>query len=126
MKEVVIVSAVRTPTGSFGGSLATVPATKLGAIAIKGAIEKAGIDSKIVNEAEVAGFSRKTPSISKVIHSLNKKYTRTPSTFFYRLFQRESIFFDIFGKVNFNMVFTVYTIGYFLTITKDLKITMFI
>ena len=50
MKEVVIVSAVRTPMGSFGGSLATVSATKLGATAIKGAIEKAGINPKIVNE----------------------------------------------------------------------------
>ena len=50
MKEVVIVSAVRTPIGSFGGSLSSVPATKLGATAIKGAISKAGIDSKIVDE----------------------------------------------------------------------------
>ena len=50
MKEVVIVSAVRTPIGSFGGCLASVSATKLGAAAIKGAIEKAGIDSKIVDE----------------------------------------------------------------------------
>jgi acetyl-CoA C-acetyltransferase len=50
MREVVIVSAVRTPMGSFGGSLSSVSATKLGAIAIKGAIEKAGINSKIVNE----------------------------------------------------------------------------
>ena len=50
MKEVVIVSAVRTPIGSFGGSLATVSATKLGSIAIKGVIEKAGIDPKVVNE----------------------------------------------------------------------------
>ena len=50
MKEVVIVSAVRTPMGSFGGSLATVSATKLGSIAIKGAIDKAGIDPKVVNE----------------------------------------------------------------------------
>lgn len=50
MKEVVIVSAVRTPIGSFGGCLSSVSATKLGSIAIKGAIEKAGIESKIVNE----------------------------------------------------------------------------
>ena len=50
MKEVVIVSAVRTPMGSFGGCLSSVSATKLGSIAIKGAIEKAGIESKIVNE----------------------------------------------------------------------------
>lgn len=50
MKEVVIVSAVRTPMGSFGGSLSSVSATKLGAAAIKGAISKAGIDANIVNE----------------------------------------------------------------------------
>ena len=50
MKEVVIVSAVRTPIGSFGGSLSTISATKLGSIAIKGAIEKAGIDINIVDE----------------------------------------------------------------------------
>src|SRR5688500_20314529 len=40
MKEVYIVSAVRTPLGSFGGSLAGVPAPKLGAAAIKAAIER--------------------------------------------------------------------------------------
>ena len=50
MKEVVIVSAVRTPMGSFGGCLSSVSATKLGSVAIKGAIEKAGIDNRIVNE----------------------------------------------------------------------------
>ena len=45
MREVVIVSAVRTPMGSFGGSLSSVSATKIGAAAIKGAMEKAGIDA---------------------------------------------------------------------------------
>jgi acetyl-CoA C-acetyltransferase len=50
MREVVIISAVRTPLGSFGGTLKDIPATKLGAIAIKGAIEKAGIDPAIVQE----------------------------------------------------------------------------
>ncbi|MDQ3046121.1 MAG: acetyl-CoA C-acyltransferase [Bacteroidota bacterium] len=50
MKEVYIVSAVRTPLGSFGGSLASVPATRLGAAAIKGALSKAGIDGKEVQE----------------------------------------------------------------------------
>ena len=50
MKEVVIISAVRTPMGSFGGILSSVTATKLGAAAIKGAIEKAGIDANSVNE----------------------------------------------------------------------------
>lgn len=50
MKEVYIVSAVRTPIGSFGGGLSTVPATKLGSIAIKGVIEKAGINPNIIDE----------------------------------------------------------------------------
>src|SRR5690349_20448836 len=49
-REVFIVSAVRTPIGSFGGSLKDIPATKLGAIAIKGAIEKAGIDPTLVQD----------------------------------------------------------------------------
>ena len=50
MTEVYVVAAVRTPMGSFGGSLATVPAPQLGAVAIKAAIERAGIDPKEVNE----------------------------------------------------------------------------
>jgi acetyl-CoA C-acetyltransferase len=49
-KEVYIVSAVRTPLGSFGGALKDVPATKLGAIAIKAAVERAGIQPGMVNE----------------------------------------------------------------------------
>ena len=50
MKEVVIVSAVRTPMGSFGGSLSSVSASRLGSIVIKAAIEKAGISKDIVQE----------------------------------------------------------------------------
>lgn len=50
MKEVYIVSAVRTPMGSFGGSLASVPATKLGATAIKGAIDRIKLDPSEVQE----------------------------------------------------------------------------
>jgi acetyl-CoA C-acetyltransferase len=49
-KEVYIVSAVRTPIGSFGGILKDVPATRLGAIAIKAAVERAGIGPDQVNE----------------------------------------------------------------------------
>lgn len=49
-KEVFIVSAVRTPIGSFGGTLADVSATKLGSIAIRGALEKAGIAPEDVND----------------------------------------------------------------------------
>jgi acetyl-CoA C-acetyltransferase len=50
MKEVYILSAVRTPLGSFGGALSSVSATQLGATAIKGALAKAGIDAKEVQE----------------------------------------------------------------------------
>ncbi|WP_190242717.1 acetyl-CoA C-acyltransferase [Hymenobacter lapidiphilus] len=50
IKEVVIVAAVRTPIGSFGGSLASLSAVELGAIAIKGALEKAGVDGKEVQQ----------------------------------------------------------------------------
>ena len=50
MKEVYIVSAVRTPIGSFGGSLSTLKATTLGSIAVKAGIAKAGIDPKQIQE----------------------------------------------------------------------------
>jgi acetyl-CoA C-acetyltransferase len=50
MKEVYIISAVRTPIGSFGGSLSSLPATKLGSIAVQGAIEKAGVDKNLIQE----------------------------------------------------------------------------
>ncbi|HEY9049485.1 MAG TPA: acetyl-CoA C-acyltransferase [Ohtaekwangia sp.] len=50
MKEVYIISAVRTPIGSFGGSLASLTATALGSIAVKGAVQKAGIDPKLIQE----------------------------------------------------------------------------
>ncbi len=50
MKEVYIISAVRTPMGSFGGSLKGVPATQLGATAIKGAVAKAGISPAQVQD----------------------------------------------------------------------------
>ena len=50
MEEVFIVSAVRTPIGSFGGKLAQFSATQLGSIAIKGALEKAGVEGSHVDE----------------------------------------------------------------------------
>lgn len=49
-KKVVIVSAVRTPIGSFMGSLSSISATKLGAAAIKGALEKINLDPNLVDE----------------------------------------------------------------------------
>lgn len=50
MKEVYIVSAVRTPIGSFGGALSSVGATKLGATAVKEAVKRAGINPEQVDE----------------------------------------------------------------------------
>lgn len=50
MKEVVIVSAVRTPIGSFGGALKDLSATRLGALAIRASVEKAGIEAKMVQD----------------------------------------------------------------------------
>lgn len=50
MKEVVIVSAARTPIGSYGGTLKSVSAVELGAVAVKGAIDRAGIDPAIIDE----------------------------------------------------------------------------
>ena len=50
MKEVVIVSAVRTPMGSFGGSLSGFSATQLGGFAIKGAINKVNLEPSLINE----------------------------------------------------------------------------
>jgi len=50
MKEVYIVSAVRTAMGSFMGALSTVPATKIGAAAIKGALEKINLNPEEVQE----------------------------------------------------------------------------
>src|SRR6187397_1615690 len=49
-KEVYIISAVRTPMGSFGGSLKSLSATQLGAIAIKGALEKVGLKPEHVQD----------------------------------------------------------------------------
>jgi len=50
MKEVYIVSAVRTPMGSFNGTLSSISAPQLGAVAIKGAMEKIGLDKNEVQE----------------------------------------------------------------------------
>ena len=50
MKKVVIVSYARTPIGSFMGKLSSVPATRLGAIAIKGALDKISLDTNHIDE----------------------------------------------------------------------------
>ncbi len=50
MKEVYIVSAVRTPIGSFGGTLASLTATQLGSMAVKESIKRIGLDPKLIQE----------------------------------------------------------------------------
>ncbi len=50
MRKAVIISAVRTPLGSFGGSLSTIGGTDLGALVIREAVRRAGIDKKEINE----------------------------------------------------------------------------
>jgi acetyl-CoA C-acetyltransferase len=50
VKEVVIIAAVRTPIGSFGGALASLTAVELGAIALKGALDKAGVAPELVEQ----------------------------------------------------------------------------
>jgi acetyl-CoA C-acetyltransferase len=50
MKEVYIISAVRTPIGSFGGSLSSLSAIELGSIAVRAAVEKASVDQKLIQE----------------------------------------------------------------------------
>ena len=50
MQEVYVISAVRTPLGSFGGSLKSFSATQLGGFAIKAAVERAGIKNDQVQE----------------------------------------------------------------------------
>lgn len=53
MKEVYIVSAARTPMGSFGGSLKDFSATELGSIAIKEAVKRASIDVKVIDDVQM-------------------------------------------------------------------------
>lgn len=49
-KEIYIVAAVRTPMGAFLGGLSSIPATQLGSVAIKGALDKSGIDPALIDE----------------------------------------------------------------------------
>jgi acetyl-CoA C-acetyltransferase len=82
MNEVYIVSAVRTPMGSFGGVLASFSATQLGAFAIKSAIEKAGIHPDLIEEAYMgnvlsAGLGQAPARQAALFAGLNK---HTPCT----------------------------------------------
>lgn len=65
MKEVVIVSAARTPIGVIGGALKDVTPQELGAIAIREAIARAGIDSSLVEEV-IMGWSRQTTEAANI------------------------------------------------------------
>src|SRR5215472_10241668 len=50
MKDVVIISAVRTPIGKFQGGLKSFTATQLGALAVKAAVERAGLEPSLIDE----------------------------------------------------------------------------
>ncbi|WP_206808996.1 thiolase family protein [Paradesulfitobacterium ferrireducens] len=65
MKEVVIVSAVRTPIGTIGGTLKDIPPQDLGAIVIKEAVARAGISPELVEEV-IMGWSRQTTEASNI------------------------------------------------------------
>ena len=65
MKEVVIVSAVRTPIGTIGGALKEVTPQELGAIAIREAISRAGISADLV-EKVIMGHSRQTTEAANI------------------------------------------------------------
>ena len=57
-KDVVIVSAARTPIGSFLGSLSTISAPKLGSIAIKGALDKISLSPELIDEVLMGNVER--------------------------------------------------------------------
>ena len=82
MKEVYIISAVRTPMGSFGGVLSTVSAPKLGAIAIKGALEKANISEDKIDEVFMgnvlqAGVGQAPARQASIFAGINKNVPAT-------------------------------------------------
>ena len=68
MREVVVVSAVRTPIGSIGGTLKNILPEELLTIAMQGAIDKAGISSDVIDEV-IAGQAKQStdaPNIARV------------------------------------------------------------
>jgi acetyl-CoA C-acetyltransferase len=65
-KEVYIISAVRTPMGSFMGAFANVPATVLGSTAIKGAMDKGGVKPEMVNEVFMGMYCKL--ELDKLLH----------------------------------------------------------
>ncbi|CAG9562597.1 unnamed protein product [Danaus chrysippus] len=79
LNEVVIASAVRTPIGSFRGSLSSLSATELGAVAVKGAIERAGIPKEEIKEVYMgnvcAAYLGQAPARQAVIFAGMPKST---------------------------------------------------
>ena len=70
MKEVYIVSAVRTPMGSFGGKLSSFSATRLGAIAIKGAIDRIKLNPSEIKEVYMGSVLQACPTPFNVLQSI--------------------------------------------------------
>ena len=74
MQDIVIISAVRTAVGKFGGSLAKVPATDLGAIVIQEALSRAKVPADQVDAMVAAGPARRgyDPATRPVMHLLGE------------------------------------------------------
>ena len=62
MRDVYILSAARTPIGKFGGALSTTPATDLGGVAIRAAVERAGVAPERIDEAIIGRCCRQEPA----------------------------------------------------------------
>ena len=83
LHDVVIVSASRTPMGSFQSALSSLSATQLGSIAIKDAVEKAGIEGSVVEESYIGnvcqGKKGRKDEFSSLIFSPSGSSSRSSS-----------------------------------------------
>src|SRR5690606_37161255 len=77
-KKIVIVSAARTPIGKFMGGLSSVPAPKLGAVAIKGALDKIGLDYNLVDEVIMGNVVQ--AGVGKAIGGQSSKFAGLPDS----------------------------------------------
>ena len=81
MSDIVILSAARTPIGSFQGAFAATPASRLGAAAIKGALARAGIDGAAVSDVLMGNVLQagqgQAPARQAAIHGGITPHART-------------------------------------------------
>ena len=76
--DIYILSAARTPIGKFGGGLSTVPATDLGAVAIRAAVERAGIAGEKVDEVFMGQVIQAGAGQAPARQGLARPASRTP------------------------------------------------